>query len=81
MMQVNIAEATTDFARLIRLLESRKEDAITVARDGKPIVKMTLVHEPPVSRRIGIARGQFAVHGDFDADNADIAEGLSGGRL
>jgi len=48
MMQVNILEAKTDFSRLIRLLESKKEDFITVARNGKPVVKMTLINEVPV---------------------------------
>ena len=57
MMQVNILEAKTDFSKLIRLLETKKEDYITVARNGKPVVKITLINEVPVSRRIGIAKG------------------------
>ena len=81
MMQVNILEAKTDFSKLIRLLETKKEDYITVARNGKPIVKITLIHETPVSNRIGIARGKFTVHGDFDADNMEIADMLTGGVL
>lgn len=81
MMQVNILEAKTDFSRLIRLLESKKEDFITVARNGKPVVKMTLINEVPVSNRIGIAKGKFTVKGDFDTDNDEIAELMMGGRL
>ena len=45
MMQVNILEAKTDFSKLIRLLETKKEDFITVARNGKPVVKITLINE------------------------------------
>ena len=52
MMQVNILEAKTDFSKLVRLLESKKEDSITVARNGKPVVMMTLINDVPVSRRI-----------------------------
>lgn len=81
MMQVNILEAKTDFSKLIRLLESKREDCITVARNGKPVAKITLVHETPVSKRIGVAKGKFSVKGDFDADNQEIAEMLTGGTL
>ena len=81
MMQVNILEAKTDFSKLIRLLESRREDYITVARNGKPVVKITLINETPVSNRIGAGKGKFTVHGDFDADNGEIADALWGGAL
>ena len=81
MMQVNILEAKTDFSKLIRLLETKREDAITVARNGKPVVRMTLINQTPVSKRIGVARGKFTVQGDFDADNGEIADMLTGGAL
>ena len=81
MMQVNILEAKTDFSKLIRLLETKKEDYITVARNGKPVVKITLINEVPVSRRIGIAKGKFTVKGNFDTDNDAIADMLTGGSL
>ena len=81
MRQVNILEAKTDFSKLIRLLESKREDYITVARNGKPVVKMTLIQETPVSKRIGVAKGKFNLTCDFDADNQEIADLLSGGPL
>ena len=81
MMQVNILEAKTDFSKLIRLLETRKEDFITVARNGKPVAKITLINEIPVSRRIGVAKGKFNIKGDFDADNNEIADMMTGGGL
>ena len=81
MRQVNILEAKTDFSKLIRLLETKKEDFITVARNGKPVVKITLINETPVSKRIGIAKGKFTVKGDCDADNDAIAESMTGGIL
>ena len=80
-MQVNILEAKTDFSKLIRLLESRREDCITVARNGKPVAKITRINETPVSKRIGVAKGQFNIKGDFDADNQEIADMLMGGTL
>ncbi len=81
MLQVNILEAKTEFSKLIRLLESKREDAITVARNGKPVVKITLINDTPVSQRIGIAKGKFNIPSDFDADNEEIADVLSGGSL
>lgn len=81
MIQVNILEAKTDFSRLIRLLESKREDCITVARNGKPVVKMTLIHETPVSNRIGVAKGKYNTYCDFDADNEEIADLMAGGKL
>ena len=81
MKQVNILEAKTLFSKLIRMLETKKEDYITVARNGKPVVIMRLINETPVSNRIGIAKGKFTIHGDFDADNEEIADILSGGAL
>ena len=81
MMQVNILEAKTDFSKLIRLLETKKEDFITVARNGKPVAKITLINETPVSKRIGVAKGKFTIKGDFDTDNEEITEMLMGGVL
>ena len=74
MLQVNVLEAKTDFSKLIRILETRKEDYITVARNGKPIIKMTLINETPVANRIGIAKGKFTMKGDFDADGHTLTE-------
>lgn len=78
MIQVNILEAKADFSNLIRLLETKQEDFITVARNGRPVVKMTLINEAPVSKRIGVAKGKFTIKGDFDADNKEIADTLTG---
>ena len=81
MLQVNILEAKTDFSKLIRLLESKREDCITVARNGKPVAKISLINDIPVSKRIGIAKGKFTVQGDFDAFNQEISDLLTGGTL
>ena len=80
-MQVNILQAKTDFSKLVRILESKREDTIIVSRYGKPVVQITLYNEKPVSKRIGIAKGKFNSPIDLDKDNAEIAEMLSGGAL
>ena len=79
MMQVNVLEAKTDLSRLIRLLENKRVDVITIARNGKPVVEMKAIEEVPVSKRIGIAKGKFQVPDDFDADNDYIADLFMGG--
>ena len=81
MLQVNVLEAKTDLSKLIRMLESNKEDIIQIARNGKPVVKMTSIKENPASNRIGIAKGKFRIKGDFDVDNEAIADELTGGSL
>lgn len=80
-MQVNILEAKTYFSKLVRMLESQKEDSIIIARNGKPVAKMVPINMVPISNRIGIARGKFKSPTDFDADNAEIAAMLTGDVL
>ena len=81
MMQFDILEAETDFSELVRLLETGKEDLICVARNGMPVVKMTKVNQSSTAKRIGVAKGAFNIYGDFDEDNAEIADMLSRGSL
>ncbi len=78
-MQVNILDAKTDFSKLIRLLETRKEESITVARNGKPVVVMTAYQAKPVSKRIGAAKGKFKDPVNFEKYDDEIADLLLGG--
>ena len=80
-MQVGVFEAKTDFSRQIRLVESRREESITVARNGRPVAKIVPYDNAPVSKRIGVAKGKFEVPDDFDAGNEEIAAMLMGGEL
>ena len=73
MLQVNILEAKTDLSRLIKLIETGKEGNIIIARYGKPVVKMSIYKDIPVSNRIGIAKGKFEVPADLGQDNSKIA--------
>ena len=78
-MQVNVLEAKTDFSKLLRLLETKREKTITVARNGKPIALILPYPEKQVSRRIGIAKGQFHDPESFDAYDAEIEAMITGG--
>ena len=79
-MQVSVLEAKTNLSNLVKLVESGKEDQIIIARYGKPVVKMVICNETPVSKRIGIAKGKFKAPDDLDKYNDEIAE-LFGGEL
>ena len=79
-MQVNILEAKTRLSNLVRLIETGEEEQVIIARYGKPVVKMTVYNEKPVSKRIGIAKGKLKTPVDLDRDNAEI-EAMFGGVL
>ncbi len=66
MVQVNMFEAKTDLSKLVKLLETKKEDVIYIARNGVGVVQMTLIEKPDVSKRIGIAEGKIDLPDDFD---------------
>jgi len=74
MTQVNIQEAETGLSRLIRMLETRKEEQILIAREGMPVVKMTLYAHPSISKRIGVAKGKLECPDDLDEFNDEIAD-------
>ena len=81
MMQVSVREAKADLSKLIRLVESKREDEVRIARNGRPVVKIVLINPVPVSKRIGVAEGKFVVPDDLDAGSEEIAASLMGGDL
>ena len=81
MMQVSVRDAKMDLSRLMRLIESNREDEIQITRNGRSIVKMTSVNTVPASKRIGVAEGKFEVPDDLDAGSEEIATMLTGGDL
>ena len=79
-MQVNILEAKTNLSSLVRMIETGKEDRIIIARYGKPVVKMEVYSDVPVSKRIGIAKGKLKSPENLDQFNDEIAA-MFGGNL
>lgn len=68
---INVHAAKTNLSRLLERAESGEE--IVIARAGKPVARLVpYVAERP-KRVFGRLKGQIVVHGDFDADNEDIA--------
>ena len=81
MNQVNILEAKNNLSRLIQSLERRESDSITIARNGKPVAKLTLFEEGDATKRIGVAKGKLVVPDNFDWCNDEIVEMFEGGVL
>ena len=77
-MQVNILEAKTNLSKLVRLVETGKEDMVTIARYGKPVVKIVTYNDVPVSKRIGAAKGKLKSPDDLDKYNDEIAAMFGG---
>jgi prevent-host-death family protein len=51
--QVNIHHAKTHFSKLVEEVEAGAE--ITIARAGKPVLKLVKIEEPKVNRKLGWA--------------------------
>ena len=79
-MQVSIHEAKTNLSRLVKLVENGKQESVIIARYGKPVVKMVVYRDVPVSKRIGIAKGKLKSPEDLDRDNGKISA-MFGGTL
>ncbi len=74
MIQVNMLEAKTELSKLVKLLESKQEDVIYLARNGTPIVQMVLIPEKKADKRIGLTEGKFKIPDDFDKWDKEIEE-------
>lgn len=77
-MQIDIDDVKKDLDRLLVLLETGQEDGIVIERQGKPVIKMVRVnvpvHNSPVEKRFGIAKGKLRPPVDLDSCNDEIAE-------
>ncbi len=74
MTQVNMMEAKTELSKLVKMLETKEEEVIYLARNGTAIAQMTLIPEPLKKKRIGVAEGKFKVPDAFEAWDKEIEE-------
>lgn len=72
MRSVNMLEAKSSLSRLVDVIEKGEEQAIVIARNGRPAAKLVPIDAPSTGRRIGVAKGKIKVPDDIDADNAAI---------
>lgn len=79
MQTVSLFDAKTNLSRLIEQIVTGVEDEIVISRNGKPVARVVPIRAD-VSRRIGLAKGEFKVPDDIDAHNAEVAALFFGGR-
>ena len=73
MTQVTIHEAKIHLSNLIR--RALEGEEIVIARGRQPLVKMVVVHEPTLQRRLGGAPGIIVeIAPDFDEPLADFRD-------
>ena len=71
---VNMLEAKTHLSRLVEAIETGAATEVVIARNGRPVARLTALPGPDRPRRLGVARGQFTVPESIDAANPLIAE-------
>ena len=69
---INVHAAKTQLSKLLERAEAGEE--IVIGRAGKPIAKLVPYVVARPKRVFGRLKGQIIVHGDFDADNDEIAD-------
>lgn len=67
-------EAKTHLSRLVEAIESGEATEVVIARNGRPVARLTALQKPGQPRRLGVARGQFTIPESIDAANPLIAE-------
>jgi antitoxin (DNA-binding transcriptional repressor) of toxin-antitoxin stability system len=72
MQCINIFQAKTTFSKLVESIENGREQEIVIARNGKPVARLSPVVTQPVEKRLGVAKGKFVVPDDIDADNETV---------
>ena len=80
MPTVNMFEAKTNLSRLVESVETGAEAEIIIARNGRPAARLVPLAQARTdrSRRIGIAKGRFAVPEDIDRSNPEVLELFEG---
>ena len=76
MKQFNMFDAKTNLSKIAKMLEEGTEDYVIIARNGKPLLRITLEKQKQASERFGIAKGMFSVPENFD--EIDISEDFEG---
>jgi prevent-host-death family protein len=59
---VNIHAAKTHFSKLVEEVESGAE--VTIARAGKPVLRLVKYEEETPARKLGFAKGEISVLSD-----------------
>jgi len=72
MIQVNIHHAKTHLSKLIQ--KAIEGEEIVIAKDNKPIVKLTQIFDNAPHRKLGSAQGMIHLAADFNEPLDDFTE-------
>ncbi len=78
MTQVNMLEAKTELSRLVKMLETKQEEVIYLAKNGVAVAQMTLIPQKISGKRIGVAEGKFKVPDEFTVWDKEVEEMFGG---
>ncbi|MEB3257018.1 MAG: prevent-host-death protein [Cyanobacteriota bacterium] len=59
-------EAKTHLSRLVETIESGAAREVVIARNGRPVARLTALQAAQPPRRLGVARGQFRAPESID---------------
>ncbi len=71
---VNMLEAKTQLSRLVEAIELGQEREVVIARNGRPVARLTSLRPQRRPRRSGVAKGLFVAPASIDGGNALVAE-------
>lgn len=74
MRTVNMHEAKTNFSRLVEA--AVQGEPVTIAKAGRPMVKLVRVEADEAPRRTGFLLNQGRVPGDFDSMHSEEIQEL-----
>lgn len=75
MQTLNLFHVKTHLSKLVDQIASGEESEVVISRNGKPVARMVpIIQNKDVSRRIGIAEGEFTVPENIDGANDAIAD-------
>ena len=73
MQTVNMLQAKSSLSRLVEAVEQGRENAIVIARNGRPAAKLVPLDAASQRPRIGVAKGKFEVPDHIDEHNDEVA--------
>ncbi len=74
MTTVNIFQAKSQLSKLIHEVESGAQSEIIIARNGRPVARLTSLEPKRGGVRIGIAKGKFVAPEESEEIDKIIAE-------
>ena len=73
-MRIEADQVKDKLYEMLGKLEYGEERQFIITKRGMPVAKLVDYYSSPYQQKVGVAKGQFTVPDDFDADNEEIAK-------